>query len=253
MHGQTHFALLTFVSKGFKSGGFNGRSNTPDEAESYKPENMWSYEMGIKSDLMDARLRVNATIFRNDYKDLQLSSFIADDQGTFSALFTNAGKALINGLELEVSLAATDNLTLITNVGLMDAKYKEYIGPGGLNIANEKELVNTPKTSAQFALQYEIDTQSFGHFTFVADANYRSKTYPTVSSSEILAEDSRVLLNANINFFSSNEKWIVRLGLKNISDEKYISHGFDLSDSGLSQLAYYGAPRTVSLSANYLF
>ncbi|GAC27455.1 TonB-dependent receptor [Brumicola pallidula] len=241
------------VSKGFKSGGFNGRSNTLNEAESYKPENMWSYEMGLKSDFMDDQVRVNATIFRNDYEDLQLSSFIADDQGSFSALFTNAGKALINGLEFELTFAASEDLILAANLGLMDAKYEEYIGAGGLNIANERELVNTPKTSAQLSMQYDIDTLTVGRFTFVADASYRSKTYPTVSSTEILAQDGRTLLNLNINYFSPNEKWIVRLGIKNITDKKYISHGFDLSDSGLSQLAYFGAPRTVSLSANYAF
>lgn len=241
------------VSKGFKSGGFNGRSNTADEAESYKPETMWAYEAGVKSDLMNDQLRVNATIFRNDYDDLQLSSFIADDQGSFSALFTNAGKAVINGLELEVSIAATDNLLLKANLGLMDAEYDEYIGVGGINIANERELVNTPETTAQLALQYDLETQEWGHFTFVADVNYRSKTYPTVSSSEVLAQDDRTLINATINYFSLDERWTVRLGLKNITDEQYISHGFDLSDSGLSQLAYYGAPRRVSLTANYSF
>jgi len=245
--------LFGSVSKGFKSGGFNGRSNTPDEAESYKPENMWSYEAGLKSDLMDNKLRVNATIFRNDYEDLQLSSFIADGQGSFSALFTNAGKAIINGLELELTLAATENLLIKTNLGLMDAKYDEYIGAGGINIADERELVNTPKTTAQVSLQYILETQTWGYFTFVADASYRSKTYPTVSSSEILAQDARTLFNATINYFSPDEKWIVRLGMKNITDERYISHGFDLSDSGLSQLAYYGAPRTASLTASFSF
>lgn len=245
--------LFGSVSKGFKSGGFNGRSNTPDEAESYKPENMWSYEAGLKSDLLDDQLRINATIFRNDYEDLQLSSFVADDQGSFSALFTNAGKAVINGLELELTLAATDNLLLKANLGLMDAEYDEYIGTGGINIADERELVNTPKTTAQISMQYDLETQIWGGFTFIADASFRSKTYPTVSSSEILAQDSRILLNAYINYFSPNEKWIVRLGIKNITDEQYISHGFDLSDSGLSQLAYYGAPRTASLTASYSF
>lgn len=252
---QSNQDLLFFgsISKGFKSGGFNGRSNTPGDAEPYDQENMWAFEAGVKTDLLDDRLRVNSAIFRNDYEDLQLSSFVADDQGTFSALFTNAGKAIIDGIELEVDFAATENLLISGNLGLMDARYDEYIGAGGVNIADSRELVNTPDVTAQLSFSYEYQTGSAGYFTFSGSASYRSKTYTTVSSSELLAEDARTLLNANINYFTADEQWAIRLAVKNITNKRYISHGFDLSDSGLSQLAYYAEPRTVTLSATYRY
>ena len=250
---DSNIMLYGTISRGFKSGGFNGRSNNPHEAQAYNPETMWAYETGMKSDLMDDLLRFNVAIFRNDYDDLQLSSFTADDQGAFSALFTNAGRAVINGLELELTAMVSDDLTLRANAGLMDAQYKEYFGPGGKDIASERELVNTPKTTAQVSVQYSYETEDWGYFTFFADASYRSKTYPTVSSSEVLAQAGRTLFNANVSYYTPDEEWNINLGIKNITDKEYVSHGFDLSASGLSQLAYYGAPRTLSLTAQYSF
>lgn len=85
------------------------------------------------------------------------------------------------------------------------------------------------------------------------DLSYRSKTYPTVSSSEVLAQSGYALLNAQVAFQTADEHWTATLGVRNITDKRYVSHGFDLSDSLGYQLAYYGAPRTWSLGLKYRY
>jgi iron complex outermembrane receptor protein len=68
--------VMAYVSaaKGFKSGGFNGRSQTLVEIESFDPENLWAYEVGIKSQWADNTVMLNLAAFYNDYTDIQLTS-----------------------------------------------------------------------------------------------------------------------------------------------------------------------------------
>ncbi|WP_203292447.1 TonB-dependent receptor [Maricaulis parjimensis] len=237
--------LYALASRGFKSGGFDGRSNTPFDAEPYDPEFVWSYEAGVKSTLADGDVTLNFALFRNDYTDLQLSSFTANPgTGAFEAQFTNAGEAVIQGLEAEAIWRAAPGLTFSGHVGVMDAHYEEYIGPGGIDISDQRELVNAPAWSGGLAATYEwvLDNDLFARVH--ADAAWRSKTYPTVSSSETLAQDGYAVVNGFIAFGAGDDAWEVRTGVRNLFDEHYVTQAFDLAEFPGYQLAYYGAPRT---------
>lgn len=236
------------VSRGFKSGGFDGRSNDAAGAAPFDPETLWAYEGGMKSIWFDRRLTANAAIFWNDYTDLQLSSFTADGAGGFAALFTNAGAATIRGAELELVARPIRPLTLNATIGYLDARYDEYIGPGGADISDDRELVNAPEWSGRLGAVYVANLGANGTLTFGADAAYRSKVYPTVSSSEALAQDGYTLVDAFVRWNDVDDHVFVELGGKNLTDERYIEHGFDLSDSLGYQLAYFGAPQTVRLT-----
>lgn len=241
------------VSRGFKSGGFDGRANDGSGAAPYDPETLWAYEAGVKSTLMDRRLVANLAVFWNDYTDLQLSSFSADGGGGFIALFTNAGAATIRGAELELTARPIPALTLNATVGYLDARYDEYIGPGGVDISDQRHMVNAPEWSARLGGVYVADLGANGSLTLGADASYRSKVYPTVSSSEILAQDAYTLIDAFVRWSDRNDALFVQLGGQNLTDERHIEQGFDLSDSLGYQLAYFGAPRTVRLTAGFKF
>ncbi|WP_106640095.1 TonB-dependent receptor [Allosphingosinicella vermicomposti] len=241
------------VSRGFKSGGFDGRANNEDGAVPYNPETLWAYEVGVKSTLLDRKLIANLALFWNDYKDLQLSSFTADENGGFTALFTNAGAATIRGAELELQARPVPALNLNMTLGYLDAHYDEYIGPGGVDISDERELVNAPKWSARFGATYVFDLGNNGDLTAGADVSYRSKTYPVVSSSEVLAQDKYALVDAFVRWSDKDDHYYVQAGVKNLTDKRYREQGFDLSDSLGYQLAYYGAPRTFRVTLGTRF
>ena len=247
--------VMTYVSvsRGFKSGGFDGRSNDARGAQPYDPETMWSYELGLKSSLLDRRLTANFAVFQNDYKDLQLSSFVADASGNFAALFTNAGKARIRGAEVELAARPFAGLSLNGTVGYLDGEYLEYIGPGGVDISDQRELVNAPRWTVRVGGTYDIALGSAGTLVLGADASHRSKVYTVVSSSEVLAQDATTLIDAFVRFEPVSERWWLSAGVKNLTDKRYISHGFDLSDSLGYQLAYYGDPRTYNFTFGVRF
>ncbi|MBT1062752.1 TonB-dependent receptor [Bowmanella sp. Y26] len=243
--------LYASTSRGFKSGGFNGRLTS--FAQPFDPETMWSYEVGSKSMLNNDNVRLNLAAFYNDYKNFQLSRFSIDpDTGAFLSLFENAGKATIYGAEMELSAVLTDALTLNMNAGYLGGGYDELIGDFDEEISDKRELVNAPKWNGRLGLEYWMDLDS-GSLSWSVSASYRSKTYLTVSSSEVLAQSAYTLMDMSVTYLSDDEQWQVSLYGNNLTDKEYRQHGFDLSASPGVQLGYYGAPRTYGLNLKYRF
>lgn len=253
---QPNKQLLAYLSlaKGFKSGGFFGRANASFDASPYDQEELWSYEAGFKSTLLDRRLRLNGAVFYNDYRDMQVTSFAASG-GALVATFDNAGKSTLQGAELETTLAVTDALTLQANASYLDARFDEYIisGPDGtpLDVAGQRTLPFTPEWTGRVAATYRVSLEGAGELVLGADWNYRDKTYFEINGSEALAQPGYGLVNATVTYFSADGHWRVMLAGQNLADEAYRDFGFDLSGSGLGQFAYYGKPRSYSVSFRY--
>ena len=96
-------------AEGWKSGGYNGESDSLAAfLMAYDPEEVSSYELGLKSRWLDDRLQLNAAVFRNDISDMQLAIFLAD--AAASSVVTNAGKATVQGFEIEILAQPLDNL-----------------------------------------------------------------------------------------------------------------------------------------------
>ncbi len=243
--------LYASATRGFKSGGVNGRLLT--RPQPFDPETLWSYELGLKSASAERQLRFNMAAFYHDYKNFQLSRFSANpDTGTFESIFDNAGDASIWGLEMELTAQLTDRLQLDANVGYLKGGYDEFTGDFGRDVSSERELVNAPELSGRLGLNYDYELAA-GVLSLSAAVSYRSKTYLTVSSSEVLAQGGYSLFEASVRFLSADQRWNLILVGQNLGDKVYREHGFDLSAAPGVQLGYYGAPRTYSLTARYSF
>jgi iron complex outermembrane recepter protein len=122
---QNQMAYLTWT-RGFKSGGFSGRIGIASDLGPYEPETVDTYELGMKADFLDNRLRTNAAVFYTDYKDMQLAQiyFVGTLQGN---TILNVGNATIKGAELEISAVPVDGLTLSATAAYLDAKYDKFI------------------------------------------------------------------------------------------------------------------------------
>ena len=157
------FMVYGKVGTGYLSGGVY---NT----ETFDPEEITSYQVGLKGEFFDNRLRVNAAAFHADYKDLQVFYF------TTRVFYENAGKAKIDGFELEVTANPLDGLTLFGNLGLLDFKYEEYISAVGggppTDIADIADRAYTPDATLSLGAAYETQPMSSGAFwRFSVDGN----------------------------------------------------------------------------------
>src|SRR5690606_29663512 len=118
-------------SQGFKSGGFNGRANSPTEATEYQPETADSFEVGAKTSFWDRRARLNLAAFMTKYEDFQARVAGLDTDpvtGLPAPVLSvlNAGQLDIFGFELEGVLVPIRGLTLDAQVGFLEADYKEF-------------------------------------------------------------------------------------------------------------------------------
>jgi iron complex outermembrane recepter protein len=127
--------LYATFGKGFKSGGFNGRAlGDGNERTTYDPENLASYEVGVKTRWLDRRLVVNAAWFHNEYTDIQLPNLMLTNGSRISLIVDNAGRASINGFELSAQASPLENLDLSATLGVTAARYEKF-EPGARSTA----------------------------------------------------------------------------------------------------------------------
>jgi iron complex outermembrane receptor protein len=155
------------ISSGYVAGGI--LSGIP-----YKPETLVSYEVGLKAQFLNNRVRLNTAAFYSDYKDLQTQNFINGRQ-----FFNNAGKADIRGFEVEADVTPVRGLVLSGNVGYADLRYKTFI----LNGNEIADIARTPyvsKWTGRASVQYDAPDFSNGSHVFGrVEGRYRSSYFLT--------------------------------------------------------------------------
>lgn len=122
--------MYASVAKGAKPGGFSTLSigDTLD-TQRFLPETLWSYEAGAKTTFADGRVQLNGSIFFMDYSDKQVTTQDATGgQGiNLGTVTRNAGKAEIKGLEADVAIAVTEEVTLTGAYTYLDTKYTDFV------------------------------------------------------------------------------------------------------------------------------
>jgi iron complex outermembrane recepter protein len=261
--------LYARYAEGFKSGGFNGRANNPGEQAPYDPEEVTSYEIGLKSDWMERTLRANVAVFYNDYTDFQARvSGLATDPGTGlpspELTVLNAGELEIYGAELELSYLPVDALLLDLQVGYLDAEYKEFDDVRFTNFGGSRAFQTpafSPEWTGRLGATYTLDLGNSGSLRFAGSTRFRSKMALAIDNTftntdtEIdgLFQDDYWLYDASVLWSDADGGFSVGLYGKNLSDEVYRTDGQEFSAVGSIRTVYYGAPRTFSIVATLRF
>ncbi|NHO66107.1 TonB-dependent receptor [Aestuariicella hydrocarbonica] len=243
--------LYAKVVDGYKTGGFNTRASSIDFFnQGFDPENLRSYELGIKSELLDNRVRLNAAVFTSDYEDLQVN--VRSDGGDPTKTdVLNAGEGKVQGLELDVTALLTEGLTLNLSYGYLDADYEEIVDATGSDIADNFRFTNAPKHSYTVDLNYDFPALSFGQLSAHIGYTWQDEKYTSSSvDDEKYIVDDYGLLNARLSlsdvaFAGGN----LRLALwgKNLEDQEYYTAHFGL----VVPSAVYGEPRSYGLDLIY--
>jgi len=252
----TDDVLLYFsVAEGFKSGGFNGRARNVGELEGYDPETILSYEIGMKSEWLDRRLRLNLAAFYSDYEDVQLTEQHLDPAtGTQTIVTQNAGDAEIKGLELELEARPVAQLRLNAAVGYLDAKYTR-ISPSAAatGLTLQHELIGSPEWTASAGVEYTFPVPERGDLSLRADYSYRAETHFQLLNEPSVAQPGYGLVNLRAAFTSAAGNWTLAAGLTNATDERYLASGVSVLDSLGVSVGWYGRPREWYLQNTYRF
>ena len=233
--------LYLSYSKGFKSGGFNDLSviNPP-----FNPEYVTSYELGAKTEWLDKRLRLNASAFHYDYSDLQVSVFAS--LGNITTTFTtNAAKATIQGVELELQARPVRNMDLSASVSYLDATYDSFVTPYGtctaanasadarcvgraglprLIDASGNRLNNAPELKGTLSAGYGIDLASGGRISLFGQLSHQGRVFFLPANTTAMSQKAYSLLDARVAYTSASGALEVGLYGKNLGDTDYFSN-----------------------------
>ena len=241
------------VVTGYKAGGFNMRQ--ADFDSSFGPEELTSYELGWKSELLGRRLRFNGALFYSDYRDIQLDILVPNQPNPTLTQTTNAGKAKVMGIEAEIDWLALDNLRLALTYGYLDDDVEEVKGDD----ADFWQLPNTPRNSLTATLDWDVAQFSFGALNFTVDTSYRDESNTAARSRPGDEMPSYGLTDVRLSL--GGEDWIgngtsmkITAWLRNAFDEEYYSDTFG-SFAGIhaEKVATFGAPRTYGVDVIFKY
>jgi iron complex outermembrane receptor protein len=231
----------------------------------YQPEKVRAYEAGFKSTLLDNRLMFNAAAYHQKIKDMQV--FVQDITGS---RIDNAGKAHVNGLELEAVATPVDGLRVNASATFTKAEYDRYVtinnrfaGPAPgcdpvtrlCDFAGHR-LVQTPKHTFNVGAQYVIQT-SFGSVTPRVDVFNSGDLFFLSANSPLERQKAYTLVDANILWRSADERFSVEAFVRNAGNEDVISNDGLQSNTigngfGLDNYTYY-PPRTYGVRVGVNF
>ena len=116
------------IGQGFKGGGWDGLPATAAVINTYfNPEHATNYEVGLKSELLDRKLRMNIALFDLEYKDLQVQE---TNSQCLCLVTSNAGSARSRGVELETQYVPNQTIRLWASGSYLDGEYKQFIDAG---------------------------------------------------------------------------------------------------------------------------
>jgi iron complex outermembrane recepter protein len=248
-----HFSddLMTYAttSTGYRSGGANLGEDVdrPGNWGSFDPETVTNYELGMKSEWMDGRVRINAALFYQDYQDYQYTAIaLVDGLPTRTAFSTDA---TISGGELDIMALLPAEFTLQLTYGYTDGEID-----GGTNDGDA--LPNIPENTYSVSLSKTFETD-IGDFDLSAIYDYRDSTYAQVGAEDFSTTDDRDLLNLSATY--TRGPWTVAAYVNNATDEKYYN-GITYSPASPAAFGLFGLsftsmslPRVAGMRLGYDF
>jgi iron complex outermembrane recepter protein len=237
-HLNDDIMLYTSFAKGYKTGSWTTRLSAPhpvfDDSLDFDPEFAKTYEVGMKSELLDHKLRLNLAAFHTDYSGIQLNS-----QQGISPTLVNAGDARIYGFEAEAEAVLGNGFVITSAFGYTDAKYTSLNNvldngaPLTLNSCPLRDsdpndacdLPKTPEYKVYIGPAYTKSLSGGGAVTFAADYTYTAELFNDLGNEELLKRDATNIVNASITYAAADDKWALTFGGTNISDERYIVSG----------------------------
>ena len=220
------FVFASF-SRGFRAGGLNDEGSiTP--FPSFDEETIDSYEIGLRSDILDNRLRANITGFFMDAEDLQFTAILDPNDNATQIL--NAGAAEISGIEAEFDFIVSDFISLSFDVGLLDAKYTE-VPPNQDNfieIMAGDRPTHSPEFSYNAAIDFDIPV---GSGDISANINYGYKDDYTLFPGIDSLQEGFGLLGFSATYESNDANWSATVFGTNITNEEYNNIIMDIGGS----------------------
>jgi outer membrane receptor protein involved in Fe transport len=248
------------AAKGNQPGQFNTGSNIPADLVKVDSESLWSYEAGIKTQLLDRRLQLALAAYRIDWDNQVYRSERVGTDGRIVNILANLGASRIKGLELEASAALAPGLTLNGTFAFIDSRYRDFLSPNALRVYRNAQvagqrLPNTPRYQGSLSLAYERPVAEDASVFVRGDYSYRGRQFVSEINQAYIDDLHLVNLSAGV------EMGGLRLGVRvdnllNSDVPEFATRFTDLNSPGLSRFGYLiklRSSRAISASLRYAF
>jgi iron complex outermembrane receptor protein len=277
--------MMAYVnwSRGFKSGGYDTRSNAPANLTSvtnpfnsalsytvdagsfeYQPEKNTTTELGLKSRLLGGAMELNVAAFNTEFEDLQVSIY----DGVLGFNVGNAAKATSKGVELEGRFAVNDILTLSGSVAWLDFEFEEFlngqstqseriVSPGNSDYkgkTNQYVADVSGALSADMAIPFGSDLE----FRTTLDLVFTTDYNPSQNLDATVQQDGYNKINLRFALEDFDAGWEVAIVAKNLTDEEVVTYANDTPlaanlTQSVGHYAFIESPRTIALQGTYRF
>jgi iron complex outermembrane receptor protein len=255
-------------SKGFKSGGFEMKGL---EISEFDPEEVENYELGVKIDAFDQRIRFNTAFYYMDYDDIQIR--ITEQGRSFADILLfidNAGAATIKGFEMELTALPLPNVILNANASYTDASYDKFIAsdvdtssipPVQSTVdRSDEDFAAIPKLTYSLSAMAILPT-AIGDLAPRLSMYYRDELYTGLDATawdpafrDRATIDDVTLWNFRLGYTPINKDNIqVFLYVDNLTDESYFQGGFSNTESLGAGSYVLGTPRSYGIEASIAF
>jgi len=239
--------LYATASEGFRVGQVNfGATPINGIPPTFGPDSLWNYEVGVKSILLDGKVKLNVAAFYIDWTDIQLrrTTFLPNDTAVVHV--DNAGDAVSKGLEAEVTYIASDALQLGTSFTYNEATLESVLD--GVDLTPGSELPGTPEFSMANHLQYTSENLPSDMAGYIRLSHrYVGEMVSSIENSDDLYSDSYNTFDLRAGLLLSNYE--VALYVENLANNDAVTSRYDLDvDSWTTFRAYRLKPRTFGLN-----
>lgn len=235
-------------ARGYKSGGEQLNSDGGDTVTGiFQPEEVDTYEAGLRSRLLDNRVQFNLTGFVSNYDDFQTFELTLS-----GPLVINAGSARIKGVEFEMKVIPVEGLHINASGSFLDAKYTNFVTPAPLNEDfSGNQLNRAPKFSGDISADYTVPT-SWGSVTANLGLSHVGAQYYDRGNLPADRQEAYDLLRASIS--ADLGQFGISLWGSNLTKEKYVaSQRINPPFSGGTRLVNIGAPATYGVTLRAKF
>ena len=226
---------------------------------SYKPDWLWSYEVGAKSKLLSGRMKIEASAFHSNWSNVQYPLTLNACGG--ESFTSNLGKAVSNGFDFQTEILITDALKVGLSVGYTDAKYTSTIEANGFPALTNGEQINPYSSPWIIAPTIEYDLNLAGDYKVYArmDDTYRSRNpgpYQVPSNPNNPVYNPNFVPNPSINQLNLHlgmtwDGWDVSAYALNVTNSHPVLYSQQFQAYVFNGIAWTVRPLSIGATVNY--
>lgn len=251
------------VARGFKGGGFNQTRlsllplNSSGESLGFDAEKADTFELGMKTYLLDRTLSLNTTLFYSRFEDYQLGQFDGITLKTFSIDEIDS-----EGVEIESLWRATEGLTMTGAVVYTNNRYPDDSNIDQVAPTTDGNLRAGAQLSKEWAATAGVTYSAplTDKLAFIAhlDARYTGDNHSNSSLDDDFKEGAYTVVNGRLSVGDMGRNWVVEAWARNLTDTEYAPIQFDpppiQGRGGNGRIGdFIGEPRTFGLTARRNF